>query len=450
VPATARTPAPTTLAQKLVARAAGRAHVEPGEIVTCRVDLAMFHDSSGPRRLKPMLEELGATIWDKRRVVLVIDHYVPEADEESRRIVRLARDWAAEQALPHVHDSQGICHVVVPQAGHIRPGMLCVGGDSHSPTGGAFGAYMFGIGATEMLGVVVTGEIWLQVPQTLFLRWSGRLTEGVTAKDMMLAMLARFGMDGAQYQAVEYCGEAVRALSRAERMTLCNMAAELGAQVGLVAPDEVTRQWLREALAHTRAEGSWAGVAGTGGAARDEPAPHEDDTRWCSDEGAPGRWHQFDASGLAPQIALPHSPANARAVGDLEPVRIDVAYIGACTGAKLEDLRAAARVLAGRRVDPGVQLMVAPASLRDAQLAQAEGVMDTLREAGATLLPSACGACAGYGGRIPEGSTVISSTARNFKGRMGAASAQVFLGSPYTVAASALRGWITDPREVLA
>ena len=445
--AAARTPAPTTLAQKLVARAAGRAHVEPGEIVTCRVDLAMFHDSSGPRRLKPMLEELGATIWDKRRVVLVIDHYVPEADEESRRIVRLARDWAAEQALPHVHDSQGICHVVVPQAGHIRPGMFCVGGDSHSPTGGAFGAYMFGIGATEMLGVVVTGEIWLQVPQTLFLRWSGRLTEGVTAKDMMLAMLGRFGMDGGQYQAVEYCGEAVRALSMAERMTLCNMAAELGAQAGLVAPDEVTRQWLRDMRVQA------AATAGVSLAAAGQPGDDPEEgsfSAWCSDEGAPGRRHQFDASGLAPQIALPHSPANARAVGDLEPVRIDVAYIGACTGAKLEDLRAAARVLAGRRVAEGVQLMVAPASVRDAQAAQAEGVMDTLREAGATLLPSACGACAGYGGRIPEGSTVISSTARNFKGRMGAASAQVFLGSPYTVAASALRGWITDPREVLA
>ena len=445
--AAARTPAPTTLAQKLVARAAGRAHVEPGEIVTCRVDLAMFHDSSGPRRLKPMLEELGATIWDKRRVVLVIDHYVPEADEESRRIVRLARDWAAEQALPHVHDSQGICHVVVPQAGHIRPGMFCVGGDSHSPTGGAFGAYMFGIGATEMLGVVVTGEIWLQVPQTLFLRWSGRLTEGVTAKDMMLAMLGRFGMDGGQYQAVEYCGEAVRALSMAERMTLCNMAAELGAQAGLVAPDEVTRQWLRDMRVQA------AATAGVSLAAAGQPGDDPEEgsfSGWCSDEGAPGRRHQFDASGLAPQIALPHSPANARAVGDLEPVRIDVAYIGACTGAKLEDLRAAARVLAGRRVAEGVQLMVAPASVRDAQAAQAEGVMDTLREAGATLLPSACGACAGYGGRIPEGSTVISSTARNFKGRMGAASAQVFLGSPYTVAASALRGWITDPREVLA
>ena len=463
VPTPAPASPPTTLAQKLVARACGRAHVEPGEIVTCRVDLAMFHDSSGPRRLKPMLEQLGATIWDKRRVVLVIDHYVPEADEESRRIVRLARDWAAEQALPHVHDSRGICHVVVPQAGHIRPGMFCVGGDSHSPTGGAFGAYMFGIGATEMLGVVVTGEIWLQVPQTMFLRWSGRLTEGVTAKDMMLAMLGRFGMDGAQYQAVEYCGEAVRALPMAERMTLCNMAAELGAQVGLVAPDETTRQWLQEAVraaapsgAGTRSPGELPvspcldPVDPTDPSRPLEERGIEDSMRWRSDEGAPGRWHHFDASALAPQIALPASPANARAVGDLEPVRVDVAYIGACTGAKLEDLRAAARVLAGRRVAAGVQLMVAPASVRDARVAEAEGVMQVLREAGAQLLPSACGACAGYGGRIPEGSTVISSTARNFKGRMGADTAQVFLGSPYTVAASAVRGWITDPREVLA
>ena len=431
--------APTTLAQKLVARAAGRAHVAPGEIVTCQVDLAMFHDSSGPRRLKPMLQELGAAIWDRRRVVLVIDHYVPEADEESRRIVRLAREWAAEQALPHVHDSQGICHVVVPQAGHIRPGMFCVGGDSHSPTGGAFGAYMFGIGATEMLGVVVTGQIWLQVPQTLFMRWSGRLTDGVSAKDMMLSMLGRLGMNGGQYQAVEFCGEAVRALPMAERMTLCNMAAELGAQVGLVAPDETTRAWLESAAAAQAACGAPA------------PVPFDEEGgNWCSDEGAPGRWHQFDASALAPQIALPHSPALARAVSDLEPTRVDVAYIGACTGAKLEDLRAAARVLAGRQVAAGVQLLVAPASVRDLQAAQREGVLRTLQDAGATLLPSACGACAGYGGRIPDDSTVISSTARNFKGRMGSDSAQVFLGSPYTVAASALRGWITDAREVLA
>jgi 3-isopropylmalate/(R)-2-methylmalate dehydratase large subunit len=225
--------APQTLAQKLIARAAGRPSVLPGDIVTCKVDLAMFHDSSGPRRLKPMLEELGAQIWDKSRVVLVMDHYVPERDDESRRIVRIARDWAREQDLPHVYDSQGICHVVVAQHGHIRPGMFCVGGDSHSPTGGAFGAYLFGSGSTEMLGVVVTGEIWLRVPQTLQMHWRGRLQKGVTAKDMMLHMIGRFGMNGGQYQAVEFAGPAVRALAMQERMTLSNMSAELGGFPGV-------------------------------------------------------------------------------------------------------------------------------------------------------------------------------------------------------------------------
>ena len=419
--------APATLAQKLVARAAGRGHVVPGEIVTCRVDLAMFHDSSGPRRLQPMLAELGAQIWDKSKVVLVIDHYVPEADDESRRIVRIARDWAAEQRLPHVYDSQGICHVVVPQHGHLRPGMFCVGGDSHSPTGGAFGAYMFGIGATEMLGVVTSGEIWLQVPESIFMQWNGRLTDGVSAKDMMLAMLGRHGMNGGGYQAVEFCGSAVRALAMQERMTLANMSAELGAQAGLVAPDETTRTWL---AAHG--------------------APEVDIAPWHSDDDAPGARHVFDADALAPQIALPHSPANVRGVDELAPTRIDIAYLGACTGAKLDDLRAAARVLAGRRIAPHVHLLVAPASVRDAAQAESEGVMRALVDAGATLLPSACGACAGYGSSIPEGSTVVSSTARNFKGRMGAATAQVYLGSPYTVAASAVRGAISDAREMLA
>ena len=419
--------APATLAQKLVARAAGRSDVRPGEIVTCRVDLAMFHDSSGPRRLQPMLAELGAQIWDKSKVVLVIDHYVPEADDESRRIVRIARDWAAEQRLPHVYDSQGICHVVVPQHGHLRPGMFCVGGDSHSPTGGAFGTYMFGIGATEMLGVVTTGEIWLKVPETIFMHWRGRLADGVSAKDMMLAMLGRHGMDGGAYQAVEFCGEAVRALPMQERMTLANMSAELGAQVGLVAPDEITREWL---AAHG--------------------APGVDIEPWHSDASAPSTQHDFDASTLAPQVALPHSPAHVRGVDGLAATRVDIAYIGACTGAKLDDLRAAARVLAGRRIASHVQLLVAPASLRDAAQAQAEGVMRQLIDAGATLLPSACGACAGYGSSVPEGSTVISSTARNFKGRMGTATAQVYLGSPYTVAASAVRGVISDAREMLA
>jgi 3-isopropylmalate/(R)-2-methylmalate dehydratase large subunit len=421
-----------TLAQKLIARAAGRSHVLPGEIVNCQVDLAMFHDSSGPRRLKPMLEELGAQIWNKDRVVLVMDHYVPEQDDDSRRIVRIARDWAAEQQLPHVYDSIGICHVVLPQKGHIRPGMFCVGGDSHSPTGGAFGAYMFGIGSTEMLGVVVTGEIWVRVPTTLRMWWDGKLPAGVTAKDMVLHMVGRFGMNGGDYQAVEFCGPAVQALSMQERMTLSNMSAEMGAQVGLIAPDATTRDWL----------------LGTG-----VPAEAIDLEQWFTDEGVDesvSKTFRFDAATLSPQVAAPHSPANTRPVGEFATVAVQAAYIGACTGAKLDDLRAAASVLRGQRVPGSVRLMVAPASLQDQEAARAEGVLGALLDAGAELLPTACGACSGYGGSIPDGANVIATTARNFKGRMGSATAQVYLASPYTVAASALRGRITDPREVLA
>ncbi|OAE62579.1 3-isopropylmalate dehydratase [Achromobacter xylosoxidans] len=419
---------PQTLAQKLIAAACGRETVAEGEIVTCAVDLAMFHDSSGPRRLQPMLQELGATLWDPSRIVLVIDHYVPESDDESRRIVRIARDWAVEQQLPNVYDSVGICHVVVPQHGHIRPGMFCVGGDSHSPTGGAFGAYMFGIGSTEMLGVAVTGQIWVKVPKTLMMHWRGQLAAGVTAKDMMLHMIGRYGMNGGRYQAVEFCGEAVRALSMQERMTLSNMSAELGSQVGLIAPDETTAAYLRE-----------AGVSAD-----------LDLARWQSDPQADAEWHEFDAAALAPQVAAPHSPANARGVDEYNDVPVQVAYIGACTGAKLDDLRAAASVLRGRRLADGMQLMVAPASRRDQEQADREGVMQVMRDAGAQVLATSCGACAGYGGSIPDGASVISTTARNFKGRMGSETAQVYLASPYTVAASAVAGRVADPREFLA
>lgn len=418
---------PQSLAQKLIARAAGRADVQVGEIVTCRVDLAMFHDSSGPRRLQPMLQQLGAGIWDKDKVVLVMDHYVPERSEEARRIVRIAREWAHEQQLPHVYDSIGICHVVVPQHGHLRPGMFCVGGDSHSPTGGAFGAYMFGIGSTEMLGVVTTGEIWVQVPRTIRMRWDGRLAAGVAAKDMMLALIARFGLNGGAYQAVEYAGDAVRALPMHERMTLANMSAELGAQVGLIAPDDVTRDWL---AAHG--------------------APDVDTTPWFSDPGSSAEEHVFDACALAPRVAAPYSPANGQPAAAFRGMRIDAAYIGACTGAKLEDLRFAAQVLRGRKVAAGVRLLVAPASHADRDAAAQEGTLQVLQDAGAQLLPSACGVCAGYGDSLAADETVISTTARNFKGRMGPPSTRVYLASAYTVAASALAGHITDPREVLA
>jgi 3-isopropylmalate/(R)-2-methylmalate dehydratase large subunit len=421
---------PQTLAQKLIARAAGLSHVAVGDIVTCHVDLAMFHDSSGPRRLKPMLDELGARIWDTDKVVLVLDHYVPAQDADAQQIVQMARDTARQWKLPHVIDSEGICHVVLPERGHVRPGLFGVGGDSHSPTGGAFGCYMFGIGATEMLGVCVTGQIWVQVPRTLRMHWSGRLQTGVLAKDMMLHMIGRFGMNGGQYQAVEFAGSAVQALSMAERMTLSNMSAEMGAQAGLIAADATTLQHLQS-----------VGVS---------PDKLVGADQWFTDEDAEFEQHHFEASSLSPQVAAPHSPANTRDVADFADVAPSIAYIGACTGAKLEDLRAAASVLQGRRVAAGVQLMVAPASAREQAQATQEGVMQILLDAGATVLPNSCGACAGYGATFPDGATVISSTARNFKGRMGPASVNVYLASPYTVAASALRGRISDAREVLA
>jgi 3-isopropylmalate/(R)-2-methylmalate dehydratase large subunit len=254
----------------------------------------------------------------------------------------------------------------------------------------------------------------------------------VTAKDMALHMIGRFGMNGGDYQAVEFCGPAVQALGMQERMTLSNMSAEMGAQAGLIAPDATTRAWL---LA--------AGVP-------DEAITLD---AWQTDEGVDEtvvKTFRFDAAALAPQVAAPHSPANTRAVGEYKEVPVQAAYVGACTGAKLDDLRAAASVLRGQRVAAGLRLMVAPASVQDQQAAEAEGVLGILRDAGAELLPTACGACSGYGGSIPEGANVVATTARNFKGRMGAATAQVYLASPYTVAASALRGRITDPREVLA
>ncbi len=417
-----------TLAQKLIAKACGKSHVEVGEIVSCDVDLAMFHDSSGPRRLKPMLAELGAQIWDTSKVVLVIDHYVPEQDDDARKIVRIARETAQEWQLPNVIDSQGICHVVVPERGLIRPGMLCVGGDSHSPTGGAFGSYMFGVGATEMLGVVVTGKIWLQVPSTIQLHWTGKLTPGVMAKDMMLHMIGQFGMNGGRYQAIEFTGSTIAQLSMQERMTLSNMSAELGAQVGLIAADETTLHYLKDKV---------------------DPASYDALELWRSDAQAPSERHLFDAHVLAPQVAAPHSPANTKPVTQFEDVDISVAYIGACTGAKLDDLRAAAQILAGKRVASSVKLLVAPASQLDQRQAEQEGVMTILREAGAQVLPTTCGACAGYGNTLPDGANVISSTARNFKGRMGSANTQVYLGSPYTVAASAVRGRISDARTML-
>lgn len=419
------TPMPT-LSEKILARVSARNRVDPGEIVTCRVDLAMMHDSGGPRRVAARLASLGARVWDPDRVVLASDHFAPAVDIESAEILALTRRWAREEGVKHFYDQEGICHVVVQENGHLRPGMFAVGGDSHSTSGGAFGAFMVGIGATEMTGVLATGEIWIKVPETIRVVWEGRFGPAVSAKDIMLFLCAKLGMNN-NYIAFEYAGSAVAAMPMPERMVLCNMAAELGGKAGIVEPDQTT-------LAALKA----AGVT---------PAP--DALDWKSDIDARfAAIHAFDAGSLEPQVAAPHSPANSTAVGEHLDTPLDVAYIGACTGAKLTDLHMAAHVLKGRKIAPGMRLLVAPASTRTTAAAAADGTLAILTEAGARILPTGCGACAGMGaGTLASGEICISSTARNFKGRMGSPLAQVYLGSPYTVAASAVRGTITDPRE---
>lgn len=428
----AETPAASTgrtLAQKIIARASGRQQPRPGEVVTCSVDLVLLLDSGGPRRIWPRLRELGVGVRDPDRLVLVTDHFVPAVDAESAAILRLTRDFAREFGIRRFFDMQGIGHVLLLERGLVEPGMFICGGDSHTSNAGAAGAYAMGLGAIEMTGVVVTGEIWVPVPETIRVEWSGRFARGVVAKDIMLLLCRELGMENA-LRAIEYGGETVTAMSMEERAVLCNMAAELGAETGLVEADART-------LAALQAAGR---------------QPAADALSWRSDPQA--RYLQrcsYDAAALAPQVAAPHSPANSAAAGEFAGTRIDQAYIGSCMGAKLGDLQCAAEVLRGRQVSAGVRLLVAPASQAIWAAAAADGTLAVLAAAGATLLPSGCGACAALGaGVLAEDEVCISSTNRNFRGRMGAGSAQVYLGSPYTVAASAVAGRIADPREFLA
>ncbi len=420
---------PQTLVQKIISRAAGMPAVEVGSLVTVKVDLAMAHDSSGPRRWRPRLEALGVGLWDPAKVVIVSDHYVPAVDAESAAILKETREFARDYRVGRFFDMRGISHAVMPENGLLKPGMFVAGGDSHSPHGGAFGCFIQGFGATDMTAIAATGETWLDVPGTLRVVWNGAFQPGVCAKDVMLFLCRRLGLENPGL-VIEFAGDTVSAMPMAERMTLCNMTAELGADTGVIAPDAAT-------LAHIRAHG---------GAVEDDAI-----LRWQSDRDAPlAGTHVFDAGALVPQAAAPHSPANSGPAADAGGQRIDQAYIGACVGAKLEDLEMAAQALKGRKVAAGVRLLVSPATTKTTELAAKSGILSVLTEAGAILLPSGCGACAGMGhGLLAEGEVCISTTNRNFKGRMGHAGAFVWLGSPYTVAASAVAGRIIDPREFL-
>ncbi len=421
---------PATMAEKLIARAAGLASVTPGQIVTANVDLAFAHDSSGPRRWAPHLEKLGVGLWDPARVAIVTDHYVPATDADSAAILKTTRDFAREYEVEKFFDMIGICHLVLPENGLMRPGEFVAGGDSHSPTGGAFGAYVAGYGATDMVGIVATGKTWIRVPETIRIELDGKLPRGVVAKDVMLKLCREVGLDNA-FCAFEFGGRAVEAMTMQERMVLSNMTAELGGEAGLIAPDDTTFEFLRDRGKPVLDEAKSLGFA------------PDSDARYLQRK-------RFDMAAMVPQVAAPHSPDNTDNVESFSSVRVDQAYVGACVGAKLSDLQMVAKVLKGRKVANHVRLLVAPASQDVMRKASADGTIQTLVDAGAKIMPTGCGACAGMGaGILSDGDVCISSTNRNFQGRMGHSGASVYLGSPYTTAASAVVGRIADPRDLM-
>lgn len=414
-----------TFVEKVLARKAGLDSVVPGQILTVKPDKLLTHDNTSA--IAGQFRKIGVSkMADPDISVIVLDHVTPAANETYAASHKATREFVAEQGIKAFYDiGEGICHQVLPEKGHAWPGAVIVGSDSHTPTYGAFGAFSAGIGRTEAAAVMATGKIWLRVPESLKIVVNGQLPERVSAKDVILHIIGDLGADVATYRAVEFTGQTIRQMSVAGRMVLTNMAAEMGAKSGVVEPDEKTRAWLQG-----RVKNGYEEILA------DPDAAYE-------------RVVEYDVSGLTPQVAKPHTVDNVVPVTEVVGTRIDQALIGTCTNGRLEDLEAAAEILRGKHIAPQVRLLVLPASRETLLAAIERGTISDLVAAGATLLNPGCGPCLGaHEGCMAPGEVTISTANRNFKGRMGSKEAFTYLGSPATVAASALSGVITDPREM--
>ena len=414
-----------TFAEKVLARKAGLDSVAPGQIVTVRPDKLLTHDNTAD--ISNKFRRIGVDeVADPNVNVIVLDHVAPAANETYATNHQVIREFVAEQGIPAFYDiGTGVCHQVLPEQGHAWPGAVIVGSDSHTPTYGAFGAFSAGIGRTEAASVMATGKIWLRVPESLRILITGRLPERVSAKDVILYIINDLRADGANYCSVEFAGPVIRDMSIASRMALTNMAAEMGAKNGVVEPDEKTRAWLKG-----RVEQEYEEIFA------DPDAEYK-------------KVIEYDVSDWVPQIAEPHTVDNVVPITEAAGKPIDQALVGTCTNGRLEDLAAAADILRGKHIKPSVRMLVLPASREVLLDAIEHGYVRDLVTAGATLLNPGCGPCLGaHEGAMAPGEATISTANRNFKGRMGSKEAFIYLGSPATVAASALMGVITDPREV--
>jgi len=403
-----------TLAEKILARASGRVTVVPDQVVVARVDLALSHENAD--LVRKSFKEIGvARVWDPEKIVIILDHRVPAESEKTATTHKAIREFVRQQGIRHFYDvgRGGICHQVLAENGHVQPGMVVVGTDSHTTTHGAFGAFATGIGATEMAGVWTEGELWFKTPATMRIEVGGEFAEWVSAKDLILYIIGQLGADGADYRAVEFDGPAIRRLSVASRMVLANLSMEMGAKVAFTPVEEI---------------------------APDPGARYE-------------RVIRIDASRevAEPQIACPHAVDNVKPLSALGNVPVEQAVLGSCTNGRLEDFEIAARILAGCRVHERTRLIVIPASQRIYLEAMRLGYIQTMVEAGAMVNPPGCGPCVGvHQGILAAGEACVSSTNRNFLGRMGSKDSLVYLASPAVVAASAVAGRIAHPAEVAA
>jgi len=421
-----------TLAEKILARASGRDKVQPDEIVVAAVDLAMSHENADLVR-KSFLEIGAPRVWDPERIVIILDHRVPAESERTATTHKAIREFVHAQGIRHFYDvgRGGICHQVLAENGHVLPGMVVVGTDSHTTTHGAFGAFATGIGATEMAGVWTEGSLWFKVPSTLRILVRGRFAPWVSAKDLILYIIGKLGADGADYRAVEFDGPTVRAMTVASRMVLANLSMEMGAKVAFTPVDDVLLDYLAARTGRTIPESE--------DYLPDADALYE-------------KVFEIDVAEevIEPQVACPHAVDNVVPVSEVRGTPVHQAVVGSCTNGRLEDLASAAEILRGRRVHPRTRLLVIPASQQILLEAIRLGYIQTLIEAGAMINPPGCGPCVGvHQGILAPGEVCISSTNRNFIGRMGSKEARIYLASPAVAAASAVAGEIMHPEDVV-
>jgi len=414
--------------EKILANASGKQEVSPEEIVEANIDVAMTHDLTGPLAIKSFREIGTKKVWNNQKVVVILDHLVPASSIISANLHKIVRNFVEEQNIKNFYDvgRGGVCHQVMPEQGHVRPGEVIVGSDSHTCTYGAFGAFATGIGSTELAAVFATGKLWFRVPEVIKIDVTGKFQKLVTAKDLTLNIVGKIGADGAIYKGLEFGGSTIRDMMVDGRMVLCNMAVEMGAKAGIIEPDQKTLNYV-----NARTDKLFKPVKS------DPDATYE-------------KVVDVDVSDLEPQVAVPHSVDNVKPVSEVEDTEVDQAFIGSCTNGRLEDLRSAAQILKGKKIVRSVRLVVIPASQEIYLNALNEGLIKTFMESGATIGNPNCGPClGGHMGILAEGEACISTSNRNFIGRMGSTKSFVYLASPATVAASALTGKITDPRKVM-